>query len=84
MNIWNQHYECTGCGWVGHEDDLRSECVFAETRLEPAEYEAYCPDCGQNADQMDEVELMECPTCSEISLPRSGGECIECHHEVHF
>lgn len=81
MSIWNQHYECT-CGWSGHEDEFRSECTFNETRLEPAEYECYCPDCGRNADQMDEIEMLECPACSEICLPSTGGECIECHAEV--
>jgi len=64
----NQNYECN-CGWRGHEDELRTECTFNETRLEPAEYEAYCPDCGANWDQMSEAEAdMECPGCGEIAL----------------
>ena len=81
MSIWNQHYQCA-CGWTGHEDEFRSELAFAETEIDPAEYECYCPDCGQNADSMEEIEMMECPSCSEIGLPSTGGECIECHAEV--
>jgi hypothetical protein len=83
MNVWNQHWECT-CGWTGHEDEFRAECVFHGNREEPPEYEAYCPDCGANADQMSEVEMLECPACSEIALPGTGGECIECHSIAHF
>jgi hypothetical protein len=79
-----QHWECSGCGWTGHEDDWRSECVFNQTLEEPAEYEAYCPDCGQNADAMEEIEMLECGACSEISMPSNGGECTECHAEAYF
>ena len=52
----SQHYECTSCGWTGHEDDLRSEQTFAGNREEPPEFEAYCPECGDNWDQMSEVD----------------------------
>jgi predicted RNA-binding Zn-ribbon protein involved in translation (DUF1610 family) len=58
MSLFNQHYDCD-CGWTGHEDDLRSECVFHETREEPAEYAGYCPDCGSNWDQMSETETTD-------------------------
>lgn len=51
----NQEWDCS-CGWTGHEDDLRSECTFAGNREEPPEYEAYCPDCGSNWDQMTEAQ----------------------------
>lgn len=54
-----QHYECTSCGWTGHEDELRSEQTFAGNQEEPPEFEAYCPSCGDNWDQMDEVASPE-------------------------
>ena len=48
-----QHFECIDCGWTGHEDDLKSECVFDQTQEEPAEYDAWCPQCGDNFDNME-------------------------------
>ena len=47
-------YECK-CGWTGTELELHSECTFNETRLEPAEYECSCPDCGASWDDMIEI-----------------------------
>lgn len=58
MSIHNQEWECD-CGWSGHDDDLRSECTFAGNQEEPPEYEAYCPQCGNNWDQMIEAEEPE-------------------------
>lgn len=55
MSAFNQHYDCD-CGWTGHEDELRSECTFHGNREEPAEFEAYCPECGNNWDQMSEAD----------------------------
>ena len=50
----NERYECK-CGWTGTERELDSECTFNETRLEPAEYECSCPDCGASWDDMIEI-----------------------------
>lgn len=54
-----QHLECTECGWTGHEDDLRSECVFAGNREEPAEYDAHCIECGNHVDSMIDITKEE-------------------------
>lgn len=54
-----QHLECTECGWTGHEDDLRSECVFAGNREEPAEYDAHCIECGNHVDSMIDITAEE-------------------------
>lgn len=43
------------CGTQCRDDDLRTECTFFQTLEEPAEYEAFCPGCGTNADNMEEV-----------------------------
>ena len=43
------------CGTQCREDELRTECTFHMTREEPAEYEAFCPGCDTNADNMEEV-----------------------------
>lgn len=48
-------FQCTDCGWIGTENQLNDVCVFHETRLEPAEYLCYCPDCGDNWENMEEV-----------------------------
>lgn len=56
--IINQHWDCE-CGWTGHEDELRSECTFHATREEPAEYEAWCPQCGADWERMTETETEE-------------------------
>lgn len=67
----NQHYQCLECGWQGHEDELRSECTFAGNREEPPEYEAYCPDCGENWDSMIEADV--CTSCNnEFQIPESN------------
>jgi rubredoxin len=55
MSIFNQMWQCTGCGWIGHEDDLESKCTFHQTQEEPAEYEAWCPQCGADWDQFTEI-----------------------------
>ena len=61
MNTFNQEWECTDCGWHGHEDDLKSECVFHATQEEPAEYAAWCPECGDNWENFIEYEEPEEP-----------------------
>ncbi len=48
-------YQCE-CDWQGSERELRTVCTFNETHLEPVEYEAYCPDCGADWDDMVEAE----------------------------
>ena len=50
------HEKCTGCGTVYTEAEVEemTECTFAETRYEPAEYEAVC--CHGH-------ELVEFTTC---------------------
>jgi len=53
--MMTQHFECNDCGWTGHEDDLKSECVFEATQEEPAEYDAWCPQCGDHFDSMNEI-----------------------------
>lgn len=50
------YYQCD-CGWQGSERELHTECTFNETRLEPAEYASYCPDCNASLDDLIEVAL---------------------------
>ncbi len=50
-----QYNECTDCGWTGHEDDLNSKCVFEATLEEPAEWDAWCPQCGDNFENMEPI-----------------------------
>lgn len=62
----NERYRCS-CGWEGSEDELDSKCTFWGTREEPPEYEANCPDCGGDWDDMVEADL--CISCEkEFSL----------------
>lgn len=71
-------YECK-CGWTGREDETRSECTFAETRLEPAEYVGYCPDCGANWEDMSEA--VYCYGCEDVIVQHEGELCSECETE---
>lgn len=71
MNIHNQNWECV-CGWTGHDDDLISECTFAGNREEPPEYEAYCPSCSGNWDQMTEP-------CEHVYQDDGDPRCINCN-----
>jgi len=48
------NYSCQ-CGVECPEEELETTCTFHMTREEPAEYEAFCPGCGTNADNMEEV-----------------------------
>ena len=68
-------YRCD-CGWEGHERDLRSVCTFKQTRLEPAEYELYCPDCDINWDDM--AEVPKCASCKDQYVKEEGDNCAEC------
>lgn len=43
------------CGTQCREDELETVCTFFQTLEEPAEYEAFCPGCNTNADNMEEV-----------------------------
>lgn len=43
------------CGTECREDELETVCTFYQTLEEPAEYDAKCPDCGTNWENMEEV-----------------------------
>lgn len=43
------------CGVQCREDELETVCTFFQTLEEPAEYDAHCPGCNTNADNMEEV-----------------------------
>jgi hypothetical protein len=43
------------CGTECREDELETVCTFYATLEEPAEYDAKCPDCGTNWENMEEV-----------------------------
>ena len=70
-----QNWDCD-CGWSGHDDELRAECTFHGSREEPAEYDAYCPSCGNNADQMSEAIM--CSACEDVQVKSDGDYCSEC------
>lgn len=70
-----QHFRCE-CGWEGHEDDLRNECVFHGTREEPPEYDAFCPECSNNWENMDPVPY--CASCGDKFVKNEGDNCPEC------
>lgn len=70
-----QHFRCE-CGWEGHEDDLRSECTFHGTREEPPEYDAFCPQCNNNWENMDEAAL--CIGCEDTIVANDGDACAAC------
>lgn len=72
----NQHYECVQCGWRGHEDDLRSECVDPGDRLQPPEWQAFCPDCGNNWECMIEAET--CTSCEDEFPIYDSHLCMGC------
>ena len=48
-------YHCD-CGETCSEDELRHVCISHETRIDPAEYAAYCPSCGTDWENMTEEE----------------------------
>lgn len=70
-----QHFRCD-CGWQGHEDQLRTECVFWGTREEPPEYDAFCPECNNNWENMEEVPL--CSNCEDAFVKNEGDVCAPC------
>lgn len=70
-----QNFHCE-CGWKGHEDDLRSECTFHGTREEPSEYEAFCPQCNANWNDMGEAAL--CIGCEDTIVENEGDTCTDC------
>jgi hypothetical protein len=61
---------------MGHEDDLRSECTFHGTREEPPEYDAFCPECDTNWENMDPVPY--CASCGDKFVKNDGDNCVEC------
>ena len=71
----NERYRCS-CGWEGSEDELDSKCTFWGTREEPPEYEANCPDCGADWDDMVEAEL--CISCENEFTPKDSKYCNGC------
>lgn len=48
------NYSCQ-CGVECPEDELDTVCTFFQTLEEPAEYDAKCPGCGTNWENMEEV-----------------------------
>lgn len=76
--MFDTKYQCD-CGWIGTEYDMDKTCVFAETRYEPAEWEAFCPDCGKNADDIPEAEW--CRGCEDVIVEKENELCDECYME---
>lgn len=71
-----QYFRCK-CGWQGHEDDLRSECTYHGTREEPPEYDAFCPQCSNNWEDMTEVPW--CIGCEDVHVLKEGDACAACN-----
>lgn len=62
----NTRYRCN-CGWEGTENELHEVCTDHGDAYQPPEYQAYCPDCNANFDDMVEADV--CISCeSEFSL----------------
>ncbi len=48
-------YHCE-CGETCSEHELETALTSAETRFQPAEYDAFCPNCGNDWENMEEEE----------------------------
>lgn len=66
--VHNQMWQCGECDWHGHDDDIRSEQVFAGNREEPAEYQGFCPECGGDWEQMTEYDPGDAIDAAEYML----------------
>ena len=53
-------------------------CDIARTACGGVHFETI-PDAGDDMPHL--VHAVECPYCGEVTLPRDGGECIECKRE---
>ena len=76
--MYDTKYQCD-CGWIGTDYDMEKNCVFHATREEPAEYEAFCPDCGKNADDIPEATW--CRGCEDEIVQHDDELCPECYME---
>ena len=70
-------HECKACGWQGEETEIRKEIIHHETRIDPEEWEWYCPDC--NGTDIEEVNFPLCRTCEDEIVHHEGDQCIECY-----
>lgn len=70
-------WRCESCGWHGHEDEIRKEEFFKETRLEPAEWVWHCPLC-HDTDTLEEDGYAYCESCEDEIVSDEGEICTEC------
>ena len=54
-STYDMLWRCS-CGWEGRDDDMDHQLEYHQTMYEPAEYSAWCPQCGGSAEDMEEVE----------------------------
>ncbi len=73
------HEKCTRCGEVYSERDIEegSECTFAETRYEPAEYEFRCS-CGST----DFEQVTICDECGVHEAIDGTDICADCFNDL--
>lgn len=78
-----EYYVCKRCKHEFHENEAESECVFNETRYEPAEYVVKCPSCEAVDDGNNQIITIEyrvvCDICEEVQVQHEGEPCAECH-----
>jgi len=78
-----EYLKCKACNNEFHENEADSECVFQETRLEPAEFVLKCPSCGATDDGMNSIIAITyrvvCDICEEVQVQHDGEPCAECH-----
>ena len=55
MSIYDIRLRCR-CGWEGNPMELKEKVEFWGNQEEPPEYSDWCPDCGRNADEMEEID----------------------------
>lgn len=66
------------CGWYGSDDDVELVTVFHQTQEEPEENEAYCPSCGNPADDSI-TDVPVCRSCEDEYVKNEGDRCGECY-----
>ena len=67
-------YYCEKCQWEGTYDDLDYTQTWAGAYWEPPEYECYCPECGNDWENLLDAHDIECCQCCGV------GTC-ECNWE---
>lgn len=72
MNKW----KCKQCMEIFDEDEIHTEIIHHETRIDPAEYSAHCPDC--NSTNIEEIPVCYCDACGDVEVQHEGEYCTEC------